>query len=156
HDPEEALAIGDLVALMQKGRLVEAGTGERIYDAPWTSYAAAFFSHVNVIPARLAQDGLDTPLGRFPAQTHGTDAPMVLLRPQATSLGATGTGAQVLSRSILGEIEELSLAVQGMDAPLIMRGTARHDVRPGDQVFVTINAHGLMIFPDEAPSPLIA
>lgn len=148
HDPEEALAIGDLVALMQNGRLVEAGTGARIYDAPWTPYAAAFFSRVNVIPARTVPAGLDTPLGLFPTPRPGNTIAQVMLRPQAISIAETGISAHVLDRAILGEIEELSLAVEGMDEPLIMRGTWRHDLRPGDRVFLRVNADQVMIFPD--------
>ncbi len=149
HDPEEALAIGDMVALMQKGRLVEMGSGERIYDAPWTAYAASFFSSMNVIPARLTANMLETPLGRFPAPAL-EGAPKVLLRPQSITLSQSGLPAQVLDRAILGEIEELLLAVEGMDKPLVMRGTSRHDVRPGDVVKIAVNAHEVLIFPQES------
>lgn len=148
HDPEEALAIGDMVALMQKGRLVEAGTGERIYDAPWTAYAARFFSRMNTIPARLAANVLETPLGRFPAPALD-GVPKVLLRPQSIVLAPSGIAARIVDRAILGEIEEILLSVEGMDEPLVMRGTARHDVRPGDAVFITVNAHEVMIFPEQ-------
>jgi iron(III) transport system ATP-binding protein len=149
HDPEEALAIGDMVALMQKGRLVEMGSGERIYDAPWTAYAAAFFSSMNIIPAQLIANVLETPLGRFPAPAL-KGVPKVLLRPQSITLSETGLPAQVLDRSILGEIEELLLAVEGMSEPLVMRGTARHDVRQGDAVKIAVNAHEVLIFPSES------
>ena len=149
HDPEEALAIGDMVALMQKGRLVEAGSGERIYDAPWTAYAAQFFSQVNEIPARISNGGLDTPLGRFPMSAGMEGTPRLLLRPQSISLAATGIAAQVLDRSVLGEIEELLLAVEGLPQPLMMRGTSRHDVRVGDLVHIRVNTSRALIFPDD-------
>lgn len=148
HDPEEALAIGDMVALMQKGRLVEAGTGERIYDAPWTAYAARFFSRMNVLPARLRANVLETPLGRFPAPALD-GAPMVLLRPQSVTLGTSGIPAEIVDRSILGEIEEILLRVDGVVEPIVMRGTARHDVRPGDTVFLNVNADEIMVFPEQ-------
>jgi len=149
HDPEEALAIGDMVALMQKGRLVEAGTGERIYDAPWTAYAARFFSRMNVIPARLASGVLETPLGHFPAPAL-EGVPTVLLRPQSIFVSTTGIAATVVDRAVLGEIEELLVAIPGMDTPLVVRGTDRHDVRPGDTVCISVKAHEVMIFPQEA------
>ncbi|WP_338720028.1 ABC transporter ATP-binding protein [Devosia sp. XK-2] len=149
HDPEEALAIGDMVALMQSGRLVEAGTGERIYDAPWTAYAASFFSQVNVIPARFSPDGLETPLGRFPSPDFRGGAPRVLVRPQSISIAGQGIAAEVLDRAILGEIEQIELKVSGLSAPLIMRGTARHDVAPGQSVHLSINASQVMIFPEK-------
>jgi len=148
HDPEEALAIGDTVALMQKGRVVEAGTGERIYDAPWTAYAARFFSRMNVIPAKLEANLLDTPLGRFPASAL-EGQPHVLLRPQSIVLTEAGIAGFVVDRSVLGEIEELRIAVDGIEDPLIMRGTSRHDVRPGDTVQIAVKADEVMIFPQD-------
>lgn len=149
HDPEEALAIGDMVALLQKGRLIEAGSGERIYDAPWTAYAAQFFSQVNDIPARLSNGHLETPLGRFPVPAGMEGTPRLLLRPQSISLAQTGIAAQVLHRAVLGEIEELSLAVEGLKQPLMMRGTDRHDVRVGDIVHISVNTDRALIFPDD-------
>ncbi|KQT47315.1 iron ABC transporter ATP-binding protein [Devosia sp. Leaf420] len=149
HDPEEALAIGDTVALMQKGRVVEAGTGERIYDAPWTAYAARFFSRMNVIPAKIEANMLDTPLGRFHAPALDGE-PHVLLRPQSIILTESGIPGVVVDRSILGEIEELRIAVAGVDDPLIMRGTSRHDVHPGDAVEIAVKADEVMIFPQDA------
>ncbi|NGP19147.1 ABC transporter ATP-binding protein [Devosia aurantiaca] len=147
HDPEEALAIGDLVALMQKGRLVEAGSGSRIYDAPWTAYAARFFSRMNTIPARFNENVLETPLGRFEA--HGMEGdPTVLVRPQSVKISAEGVPAIILDRMILGEIEELLLEIGGLDEPLIMRGTGRHELRPGDRVCVSVNPRDIMIFPE--------
>ncbi len=149
HDPEEALAIGDMVALMQKGRLVEVGTGARIYDAPWTAYAARFFSRMNVIPAQLNGKFLETPLGRFAAPAL-EGVPTVLLRPQSIHLSPVGISAWVVERLILGEIEQLLVSVSGMHEPLIIRGTGRHDVRPGDEVFVSVDESKLMIFPQDA------
>lgn len=149
HDPEEALAIGDTVALMQKGRVVEAGTGERIYDAPWTAYAARFFSRMNVIPGKLETNLLDTPLGRFPASALEGE-PHVLLRPQSIVLTEAGIAGLVVDRSVLGEIEELRIAVDGIEDPLIMRGTSRHDVRPGDTVQIAVKADEVMIFPQDS------
>ncbi|KRA99779.1 iron ABC transporter ATP-binding protein [Devosia sp. Root685] len=148
HDPEEALAIGDMVALMQKGRLVEVGSGERIYDAPWSVYTANFFSRMNTIPARLLDNVLDTPLGLFAAPAM-SGVPKVLVRPQSIRLASTGVAARIVHRSILGEIEELIISVEGIDDPLIMRGTGRHDVRQGDDVFVAVNADEIMIFPED-------
>jgi iron(III) transport system ATP-binding protein len=146
HDPEEALAIGDLVALMQNGRLVEMGAGDDIFMRPKSSYAAGFFSQVNDIPARVSGDDIETPLGRFPAIAGMGHTPRVLVRPQSINLGPDGIHARVVSRTILGEIEELVLAIEAMDQPLVMRSTDRHGVRAGDEVFLTINNHEVLVF----------
>ncbi|MDY3868705.1 MAG: ABC transporter ATP-binding protein [Pyramidobacter sp.] len=42
HDQEEALAVSDRVALMNKGRIVQVGTPEEVYFSPADSFAADF------------------------------------------------------------------------------------------------------------------
>jgi len=62
HDPEEALSAGDRVVLMQRGRIVQSGTGYEIHDNPKTRYAADFFCAFNKIEGRVRQGRVETPL----------------------------------------------------------------------------------------------
>ncbi|WP_404406041.1 ABC transporter ATP-binding protein [Pelagibacterium halotolerans] len=146
HDPEEALSLGDKVVLMHKGKVIETGTGDAIYTYPQTAYAAEFFSRVNRIPARRSGDWLDSPLGRFPA-TCGSAGPVYLyVRPQAIKLNGRGIAAQVTSRVLLGEIEEVGLAVEGMSEPLVMRTSARSGLDVGHTVRVSIEPEDVLVF----------
>jgi len=43
HDQEEALMLGDKVALMKDGRIAETASGEEIISAPKTEFAREFF-----------------------------------------------------------------------------------------------------------------
>lgn len=52
HDQEEALAISDLVAVMDKGRVVQTGTPHQIYSAPANAFAADFVGSANLIRIR--------------------------------------------------------------------------------------------------------
>jgi iron(III) transport system ATP-binding protein len=153
HDPEEALAIGDMVVLMQDGRVVEAGTGEAIYARPATAYAASFFSRMNQIPARQTEAGVDTPFGRLPSTLKSGAAPKALLRPTSIHIADRGVPAQVVNRTLLGELEELTLVVEGLPEPLLMRSTRRHAVLPGQTVHLSVNADEIMIFQDDAQQP---
>lgn len=150
HDPEEALAVGDMVALMQKGRLIEAGTGEMMFKMPRTAYAAAFFSQVNRIPAELAEGALRTPIGTFPVTAATPNKPLVYVRPQAIRLGETGAEALVVGRHVLGELEELSLQVEGLNEPLIVRSTNHYAVAEGQKVRLSVDARDVMVFAEEA------
>ena len=146
HDPEEALAIGDKVVLMHKGKVIESGTGDAIYSFPQTAYAAAFFSQVNRIPARRSGDWLDSPLGRFPAPCGSAGPVEVLIRPQALSLREEGTAAIVRARILLGEIEEVTLAVDGLDDHLVMRTGARRGLEVGQTVNVGVDPKDVLVF----------
>jgi spermidine/putrescine ABC transporter ATP-binding subunit len=53
HDQEEALALSDRVAIMNKGRLEQVGTPESIYKQPQSKFVADFIGLSNFIPARV-------------------------------------------------------------------------------------------------------
>jgi len=51
HDQEEALAMSDVVAVMDRGRIVQMGAPAEIYARPANGYAADFLGSANLIPA---------------------------------------------------------------------------------------------------------
>ena len=67
HDPDEALAIGDRIAIMRDGRIVQSGTAEDIYLNPADPFVMTFFGHSNRLAGRVEGGGVATPFGRVPA-----------------------------------------------------------------------------------------
>lgn len=59
HDQSDALAIGDRIAVLNAGRLVQIGTPREVYDAPADLFVAAFVGDVTIgaVPARLVSNG---------------------------------------------------------------------------------------------------
>ena len=49
HDQEEALALSDIVAVMDRGRLVQVGSPTEIYARPVNGYAADFLGSANLL-----------------------------------------------------------------------------------------------------------
>jgi iron(III) transport system ATP-binding protein len=49
HDQEEALALSDLIAVMDRGRIVQIGPPREIYARPGTAFAADFVGGANLI-----------------------------------------------------------------------------------------------------------
>ena len=66
HDPAEALDVGDRIAVMEAGRIVQFGTPEELHEAPATAAVGAIFGGAQVIAGALAAEGLDTPFGLWP------------------------------------------------------------------------------------------
>ncbi|MDR2748089.1 MAG: ABC transporter ATP-binding protein [Treponema sp.] len=62
HDREEAALLGDRIALMDRGRIVEIGTGRELFLEPKTAFAGRFFGRGTVLPAALL--GIPAPEGR--------------------------------------------------------------------------------------------
>lgn len=50
HDQEEALALGDRIAVLNAGRIVQVGSPQEIYEAPATRFVADFIGETNLLP----------------------------------------------------------------------------------------------------------
>ena len=83
HEPDEAMRMADQILLMRDGRIVQRGAPYNVYNAPTDRAAAAFFSDLNVIRAKVRGALTDTPFGQFlaPGLPDGTDVDIVI-RPQ--------------------------------------------------------------------------
>lgn len=58
HDQEEAMELGDQIAILNKGRLEQIGTPREVYDNPQTEFAATFLGAANVVEV-CRNDGLE-------------------------------------------------------------------------------------------------
>ncbi|HTO30546.1 MAG TPA: ABC transporter ATP-binding protein [Pararhizobium sp.] len=157
HDPEEALSAGDRVVLMKDGRVVQQGSGYDIHDRPLTSYAAEFFCAFNKVPGRFSAGHVETPLGRLPHAldvADGTQA-LVYLRPQGIAVRAEGAtfSGRVRHRVLMGEIEQISIDVDGLDEPLRIR-TMQRLPAGANVVGLSILPESYLLFADPEPGSI--
>lgn len=147
HDPEEALSGGDRVVLMKNGLIVQSGPGRELHNQPVDRYAAEFFCSFNKVPAIYRNGHLETVLGRFPCRLDLADGSraVAFIRPQAISpsRGKTAIAGKIVNRSFRGEIEQVELAVDGVDTSLVMRTTQPTD---GDIISVVIDPNRVLAF----------
>ncbi len=54
HTQPEAIALADLVVVMDQGRIEQAGSAQAIYDEPHSAYVARFMGGQNVLAGKLA------------------------------------------------------------------------------------------------------
>ena len=94
HDQEEAMALADMLVVMNQGRIVDDGPPERVYSRPRSRFSASFMGESAVVDGRVvAGDGerveLETPVGRL--TVPGTAAPgaqvTIAVRPESLLLG---------------------------------------------------------------------
>jgi iron(III) transport system ATP-binding protein len=160
HDAEEAMRMGDQVALMRKGRVVQMGTAPELYREPKDIFAARTFSDLNEMKARVEGGGAATPLGTFPAGglTVGTDV-IVCVRQGGVCLNKQGKGAlgRVLDTRFLGDVGLVEVAVQGLDTPILARVRENDVPDEGTEVGVSVDEGAVLIFQAEngsgEPSP---
>ena len=99
HDQAEALALSDLVAVMDRGRLQQLGSPDEIYERPANVFVAAFVGSpaMNLLRGRLVfADGdacFEGPAGRWPlvGPRTASDREVVLgVRPEDLLIGEQG------------------------------------------------------------------
>lgn len=63
HDQEEALSISDRVAIMNDGRLEQAGKPELVFENPESRFVASFLGRASFLTGRVRGDKVETELG---------------------------------------------------------------------------------------------
>lgn len=60
HDQEEALELGDRIAVLNAGRLEQIGTPFEVYNHPRTEHVATFLGSANVLPGKISNGNFTT------------------------------------------------------------------------------------------------
>ena len=68
HDQEEAMAVGDRMAVMRKGIVEQIGTSDELYNQPNSSFVANFIGKMNFFNSRIV--GIED--GRILCEVDGT------------------------------------------------------------------------------------
>jgi iron(III) transport system ATP-binding protein len=156
HDAEEAMRMGDRVALMRKGRIVQTGKALDLYRAPKDLLAARTFSDLNELPARVEKGSAETALGRFLAGgiADGKEA-IVCVRQGGVRLLPAGEGVpgRVLDTRFLGDVGLVEVAVQGLDAPILARVRESDVPSQGSEIGVAVDAGAVLVFEAENGAP---
>lgn len=150
HDQEEALFMGDRVAILRAGRLEQVGTPEEIYHEPATRFVAEFLGLPNFLPAQVTSRGLETELG---VQSQSLPLPPgtpvdVLVRPDDLTLQPDAEGEAQIARCIFRGMDYLYQVVlpSGDTVQCLGPHTTRYE--PGTSVRVRLTpGHALTWFP---------
>ncbi len=70
HDQDEALFMGDRVAVIHQGRLEQIGTPETVFQNAASRFVAEFMGGSQFIPATITASGIETELGTLPQPCH--------------------------------------------------------------------------------------
>ncbi len=144
HDQEEAMAIADVIVVMNEGSIEDQGTPERIYLQPASRFAANFMGDNNLIEGRVTQSEagkvrVTTPLGDFLVAGEAESGASVALslRPEhlhpETGDGRVALGeGKVIEAGFFGTHHQCSVALEGHDVPLKLRLPQKRLVQPGE------------------------
>jgi glycine betaine/proline transport system ATP-binding protein len=110
HDLDEAFKLGNRIAIMEGGRIVQCGTPREIYSAPASPYVADFVAEMNPLSVLCARDVME-PARDTPGQTVAPDADirsvMELVRSHGRPVGVVENGrilGQVTRDTVLAKL----------------------------------------------------
>jgi ABC-type Fe3+/spermidine/putrescine transport system ATPase subunit len=113
HDQEEALELGDRIAVINVGHIEQIGTPFEIYNRPATEYVATFLGAANVLDAVVRNDLLEIGSARIPLSVDtekfkAGDCVKVIFRPEDVSLSRGEFLRQGLSKISTATVEEIA------------------------------------------------
>ncbi len=109
HDLDEAFKIGNRIALMEGGRIVQCGTAREIIANPINDYVQDFVAHMNPLGVLTARDVMvpGTGAGRSIAPETPVREILTLLSQGATDLVVAEAGqplGRILPESLMGRL----------------------------------------------------
>jgi ABC-type sugar transport system ATPase subunit len=150
HDQEEALTLGDSIAVMNGGRIEQRGTPEQIYSDPQTLFVAKFVGSPEINTFKAALDGhtLRAPGITLPVERAGDDPPAgdvtVAVRPESVRIGAPGeyaiAGAVDVVEMVGREVRVFVSTEAGTIAGIVPASVRRHE--PGEPVSLAFSSDG--------------
>ncbi|HLB45345.1 MAG TPA: TOBE domain-containing protein, partial [Candidatus Limnocylindrales bacterium] len=146
HDQEEALAVGDRVAVLNAGRLEALLPARELWRYPPTEFVARFLGLANIVPLQLTGDAaVATPWGVLPlAGPPPAGATRLLIRPDSMSLDPKGPLRGVVAaltfrgdhttvhvNPLSGDGPALEVRLRETDPPAVGQTVALSVDRPG-------------------------
>ncbi len=153
HDPVEAMRMGDRIAVMHAGRVLQFGSAEDLYHQPADLLIARLFSEINELAVEAHGERVETPFGAFPAAglSDGTAATLCIRRRAVVLSDASASGdglyGRVLARKFQGDLAVLDIGVQELERPLQALVREQRAFAPGSDVRVTIDPERVLVFP---------
>jgi sulfate/thiosulfate transport system ATP-binding protein len=113
HDQEEALELGDRIAVLNEGHLEQIGTPDEVYNQPATEYVATFLGAANLLLGVVSQGSVEIGSARLPAAKETTrfreGQPVKLVfRPEDVCVSQDANLPEGCRRLANGVIEEIN------------------------------------------------
>ncbi len=165
HDFEEAVALGDRIAVMHQGRIVQVGTPEEIFRKPESEFVARFVGMRNLFRGEVRRDARgDTHLWidgvaisvvtELRGEVHGSIRPedVVLLRGDIHSSARNVFTGRVVEINDRGPIAYVTVRITSGAGPLDIISLITHrslvdmELREGAEISLAFKASAVHVF----------
>jgi len=171
HDQEEAMAVSDRIAIMDKGMIQQVGTPQEIYQRPDNLFVATFIGHTNVLAGTLQAKadmvvlqigGYQLPLHHVAVKTSSESLKkvQVSVRPEEFILCESpdnqGIKGKIASSIFLGMNTHYFIVLEtGEKVEIVQQSTIQEIHKPGTTVQLRINAEKINIFREDGKVSLM-
>jgi multiple sugar transport system ATP-binding protein len=157
-DELEALSMGEEIAVLRDGSVVQIGTPDELYETPRDLYVAGKIGspHMNMIKGKLTQDGaaFDSAVGSLPlARRLGTadagEAAVVGIRPSDIRFavgGEEGFAANIAMLEPLGDVTVVSLDSGGETLRMVLPEAVASSLQPGQPAPIMLDPTKFHVF----------
>ncbi|MEV4901239.1 ABC transporter ATP-binding protein [Citricoccus sp. NPDC055426] len=162
HDQEEAMTLGDRIAVLEEGRIAQLGTPREIYTNPASYYVANFIGAANEFKADLLDSAegpvrVKAPFGELTGRTvqefAGSEV-RVLIRPE--SIHRVPGDAPAAENQFKGVVEDIAFVGGGRieyivnSGGVLLRAWAQVsrsvEVQVGDDVLLEVEPGDVLVF----------
>ena len=175
HDQEEAMAISDRIAVMNKGEIQHIGTPKNIYQRPANLFVASFIGKSNLLSGRTeARDGLrwlvflngyrvrvdhvlavDAVDGRVIVSARPEEL-MLSVTPEGEGGEPTGLRAVIDDSVFLGSNTHYFVTLEtGEKAEVIQESQIDSILPPGSRIVLTVKTEKINVFSEQTENSMM-
>lgn len=155
HDQEEAMAVSDRIAVMNKGKIMQIGNPQALYQRPANIFTATFIGRTNMLSAKLIGSKLD--FGDLTVETDiknaGEQTVKVSARPEELFIskdGSEGIKGTIKHSVFLGLNTHYFIELdKGGEAEVIERSMQSAIYEPETKVRITIDAARINVYAEK-------
>jgi iron(III) transport system ATP-binding protein len=157
HDQEDAFAIADRIAVLKKGKLLQIGTPQELYDHPVSADVANFIGRAVVVPVKRNGDIATLSIGAesnsfaidLPGNARPDDRLAAVLRPECMDIvppdSPSSWNGKVTGKRFAGATAAYLVTVS--DGTVFEVHSSNRGIREGDPVGVTIRPKRIPVVP---------
>jgi putative spermidine/putrescine transport system ATP-binding protein len=123
HSQDEAMALADLVVVMNHGKIEQSAPPREVFNKPASAFVARFIGGHNVLPAAVAR-------AKGEAEYVAIRADRLILQPGPAPVDATSLSGITRSVEYLGSTVQVGIDVAGLETLSAVVPEARFDANP--------------------------
>jgi iron(III) transport system ATP-binding protein len=154
HDQAEALAISDIVVVMNQGRIEQIGTPAELYRRPASHFVADFIGEANLLPAVVEEGAVRVGAYRVAYRQDGIGSgpATLMVRPEAIRVRPDGEGlpGRIRSASFMGTVADYLVDTEVGEISVADPDSVDRLYPPGTPVRLRFLPAGLYLLPPTA------